>query len=312
MKQYFKFFITTILLVAVLFCGIVWNIIAKPKDTFHDSYATVIQDKFEKELNTNEPKIIVVSGSSSAFGLDHVLMEQETGYKVVNLGLHVSFGPYFISELAKANINEGDIVVLAYENSWQCRFKKTEQSLCMAGIDDKIEMYKYLPPELWREFLGQILNYAETKANHANVPSSDIYNRYVFDQDTLQMTLEREPMVYNSDIHGGFYYEDITMEITDETIDYLKEFKEYVESRGAKVVFTVPPVAEESLYFDHELFYDMVKNEEDLIGIPFISDPLDYIFSSDLMFDSMYHCNREGEIKRTELLVNDLKNAGVI
>lgn len=43
---------------------------------------------------------------------------------VANLGLHAGFGHLFYAELAKANINEGDIVLLGYEYGWQGVFQQ--------------------------------------------------------------------------------------------------------------------------------------------------------------------------------------------
>lgn len=49
-----------------------------------------------------------------------------------------------------------------------------------------------------------------------------------------------------------------------------------------------------------------------LIGIPYISNPEDYFFENELMSNSIYHCSSEGAIVRTQLLIQDLKNAGII
>lgn len=55
----------------------------------------------------------------------------------------------------------------------------------------------------------------------------------------------------------------------------------------------------------------LVANEEEEIGIPYISDPLAYEFDCDEMFDTIYHCNSLGEVHRTQLLIQDLAAAGV-
>lgn len=68
-----------------------------------------------------------------------------------------------------------------------------------------------------------------------------------------------------------------------------------------------PPVLSDAINCDYSLlepYYSIIQQET---GIPCISDPLDYIFDAYYMFDTIYHCNNMGEMKRTKLLVEDLK-----
>ena len=68
----------------------------------------------------------------------------------------------------------------------------------------------------------------------------------------------------------------------------------------------------EALTCDPSELDKLKETEQKLIGIPFISDPQDYLFPKELILDALYHCNSEGEKKRTELLIKDLERAGVI
>lgn len=313
MKQYFKFLITVLLITFLLFAGTIYGILVQRKGVFHDSYASVIQDKYDILVNTDGPKIIVISGSSSAFGLDQQLLSDAAGMPVVNLGLHAGFGPCFPTELAKANIGEGDIVLLGYENGWQDMRNQGDPLLCLMGADSRLDMYRTLSFETDIRLLGFITDFAERKANYDRLDITDYYNRYVFDPETFQMIKPRpDPMEYNPDIHGYYAMDNYYSEITDETIDYLRAFKAYAESRGASVYFVIPPVAESSIFFDYNLLVELMQTEEEVIGIPCISDPWDYVFPDELMSNSMYHCNSAGEVRRTEILIEDLRGAGVI
>ena len=119
MKEYLKFLISSIIAAFVLFEVISLGILMYPRGRFYQSYQSLIQDKYRILIETNTPKIIMIAGSSSAFGLNQSMLEEATGYKVANLGLHAGFGHWFYTELAKANINEGDIVLLGYEYGWE-------------------------------------------------------------------------------------------------------------------------------------------------------------------------------------------------
>ena len=69
-----------------------WNNIFFSK-YFWGKLAEHVTDK----ITVDEPKIIVISGSSSAFGLDQNMLEEATGYKVDNLGLQANIGPRFLA-----------------------------------------------------------------------------------------------------------------------------------------------------------------------------------------------------------------------
>ena len=292
---------------------IIFGIIKYPKGVFHQSYQSLIQDKYELLLNTNDPKIIFVAGSSGTFGLDQKMLEEASGYKVVNLGVHAGFGPIFFSEISKANINEGDIVLLAYEYNWypDDGFDMVGTELIMTGIDDDIELYKYIPARKWPSFLGYIFTYATMKNYYQ--PPTGIYSREAFDEETTQLVMQRDEKMDYEAMKDKFEVIDLhDAVISDRSIKYLKEYKKYVEDRGAKVYFVAPPLIKNAVICSDEAFRLFAKQEEEKIGIPYISDPSDYLYPEELMYDALYHCNSEGEKVRTGMLIEDLKNAGVI
>ncbi len=309
MKSYFKFLISTLILTVAIFEVITLGILKYPSGVFYSSYQSVIQDKYRILKETNEPKIIIVSGSSSAFGLDQEMLEDASGYKVANLGLHAGFGHLFYSELAKANINEGDIVLLGYEYEWQTEFNDLDQNLIMTGIDDNIEMYTRIPIKKWPDFIGYIFKYAETKNSYTG--ASGIYSREAFDSETGQMTMVRDyNMEYSVEEYGTVNVDGSY--ISEDAVDYLLDFKGYIEDRGARVFFIAPPLVKDSVVCDYGEFEKLKSLEEELIGIPYISNPTDYLFSCELMSNALYHCNSAGEKVRTKLLIDDLRRLEVI
>ena len=316
MLKYIKYLLTTLLISVLLFEAVIYGIILQKKDVFDPSFQSVIVDKYRMLENTDEKKIIMIAGSSSAFGLDQDLLEAGTGYKVVNLGLHAGFGHLFHSELAKENINEGDIVLLGYEYNWIDNFYAYGQQLIMSGIDDNIDLYKHIPFSHWKDFIGYLFKYGADK--NAYEGSSGNYSREAFSEENAQMTWVRDYALSD-------YYEKAdsysSISVLDDSgnvsifwasIAYLKELREYVESRGASIYFVSSPVLYESLACDTDSFLKLKELEEEQIGIPYISDPRLYMFPPDLMSDAINHCNTEGEAVRTSILTDDLKACGAI
>lgn len=307
MTKFIKYCIACILSAVLIFEGICLGILLLPYGKYSDSYQTTIQDKFELLKNTDEPKIIFIAGSSGAFGLDAEALEEASGYKVVNLGLHAGFGFLFITELSKVNINSGDIVLLAYEYNWtkEDAFTQIGTDLVMSGIGDKLEMYRYVPFSQWKSIIGYLFTYAVQKNEYRR--SDGVYSRDGFSNDGNQMIVERTETYALKPEN----IQELQPDISEETVAYLKKFKNYVDEQGASLYFVAAPYVE-GYFSNAEQMRELISNEEAEIGVPYISDPEVYALSGALMFDTGYHCNSAGEKVRTDLLIDDLRRASVI
>ena len=316
MGKFIKYIVTTLLCFACIFELLIFGIIVQKKGVYDPSYQNLIVDKYRILENTDDKKIIMISGSSSSFGLDQRMLEEKTGYKVVNLGLHAGFGQLFHSELAKENINEGDIVLLGYEYNWFNNFETLGQQLIMTGIDDNIDMYKHIPVNHWKDFIGYLFKFAAEKNGYAGATGN--YSREAFSNEDGQMTWLRDYAMsdyFDSvDTYGKITVLDENGEvsITDTSREYLLGLKKYVEDRGAKIYFVSSPILYESVSCSTDDFLRLVELEEETIGIPYISDPRLYMFPIDLMSNAVNHCNSEGEKIRTSILVDDLQLCGAV
>lgn len=304
MKKFVKYLAAVLITTVILFAIIVLSILKFPSGVFYDSYPNLISDKYKMLKKINEPKIVVVAGSSGAFGLDQRLLEKETGYKVVNMGLHAGFGFKVLTQWSKANINEGDIILLAYEWCWIDEFYNMDPELVMTGIDDNIEMYRWLPKEKWGDIIGYLFRFAQEK--NGFTAGGGNYSRQAFDPQDFQMISER-PEPFSQD---GFELIDVTgVELPDDIRDYIIDYKKYAQDRGARVYFAAPPVLEDAVVCDYSEFDKFTSMLEEKTGIEFISNPSDYFFPKDYMYDTTYHCNTRGERARTQQLAKDLKES---
>lgn len=64
---------------------------------------------------TTSPKLILVGGSGTLFGVSAREIQQQTGWRTVNLGTHAALGTTLILDLAQAVAKPGDTVLLALE-----------------------------------------------------------------------------------------------------------------------------------------------------------------------------------------------------
>ena len=77
-----------------------------------DGYCASLIDKAARLESINDPKIILVGNSNLSFGMDSRRVQEALNMPVVNLGLHGGLGNAFHEDIAKLNINSGDIVKL--------------------------------------------------------------------------------------------------------------------------------------------------------------------------------------------------------
>ena len=84
---------------------------------YSETYYAALHKQYDRLCSVNEPKVVVVGGSNVAFGLDSELFEELYGRPSVAFGLYGSCGVKVMMDWSKANINRGDIVVLAPELS---------------------------------------------------------------------------------------------------------------------------------------------------------------------------------------------------
>lgn len=319
MKKAIGFFITSVLLGVILIIALFLSIVAMPKDVFSDNFTNTLSTKYDTLKNADSPKIIIIAGSSTAFSLDGNMLADRVGMDVANTGIHAGIGALYETELTKVNIGKGDIVLLGYEWGWQSdeNYMNTfGTDLVMTGIDEKLEMYRHVPLRKYKDILGYLLTYANKKSTYVGEVGPYAYSRALFSENGNTMEAQRDssPIIaaYEEDPnhYGMIDFENPV--IPESTVCYLKDYKEFVESRGASIYWIGCPTYEAAVKCDYSELKKAANQVETQIGIPYISNPIDYVFPGEYMYDTIYHTNSYGMEYRTELLIEDLKKAGII
>ena len=242
LKNWIK--LISLILVVLIPFGAVLGIAFFASPVYDQTFLGGLSLKYDRLNAIDEPKIIVVGGSSVAFGLDSQLLAEHVGMPVVNFGLYATLGTKIMMDLSKANVNEGDIVVLAPEMDAQTLSLYFNAEAALQGMESDWSMLRHIPNENYSDLAGGVYEYVISKIKYlrnGTLDPSGVYNRDSFN--------EYGDIVYarphNTMLLG--YDPTKTIELTpalfdQKFIDYINGYTAYCKEQGATVYFSFPPM----------------------------------------------------------------------
>lgn len=275
------------------------------------SYQASAIDKIERLESINDPKIILVGDSNLAFGISSKKIEDAIGMPVVNLGLHGGMGNAYHEQMAKNNINKGDIVVVCYD-SFSDTDEITDLELAWVTYDyndrlwsvfrekDRKSMLKAYPKYLRRSYLRWILRMGD------NDPGG-CYSRSAFNEYGDVVRRPAEEQLSTEAIFAG---KSISVpKINNICINRLNELYDYCDMKGAAMVVAGYPIAYgKYAAFTEEDFRSFQSELESKLDCQVISDYTDYFYPYELFYNTSLHLTEEGAEVRTKQLISDLEN----
>ena len=252
-KNFLVLFLSLLLAFLIPFIAIAVVTLAVPM--YKKTFVGELGDKYKLLTNTNDEKIVVVGGSSVAFGLDSTLIEEKLGKKVVNFGLYADLGTKLMLDLSKANINEGDTIIVAPEMNKQTLSLFFNAETALQAMDGSFEMLQYVDEDDREALVGELWDFTAKKIGFlltGGSPQNDgAYKKEWFNSNG-DNTFDRPYNVMSSvskTITLDFNYDKndgVTTEY-EEFVDYLNEYVEFCNDKGATVYFSFPPMNEASL-----------------------------------------------------------------
>ena len=297
-------------LVILLPLGIVLGMLFMLPPQYSNTFVGELDEKYERLMEIDEPKIVVVGGSSVAFGLESEIIEEYTGMPVVNFGLYAALGTKLMLDLSRKGINEGDIVVLAPELDPQTMSMYFSSETTLQAMDDKPSMIRHLKPDNLFSVIGALFKHSAQKLEYMRdgAPNpSGVYNSKNFNEyGDLEYDRPENAM--------ALYYDPNTMinlneSILDgEFIDYLNDYIKYCERRGATVYYSYCPMNHMALAegTTEQSIAEFEAVMKERIKCRFISSIGDYIMHPGYFYDTNFHLNNDGSVFRTLKLCDDL------
>ncbi len=277
---------------------------------YQRNYQASLIDKVARLESISEPKIVLVGHSNLSFGINSEMIETEIGMPVVNLGLHGGLGNAFHEEIAKLNINEGDIVIVCHSAfndddtignpslAW-ITYDWNESIAPIIREKDYLSMIRAYPTYFKSTFLLWI-------KQAGNEETDDCYTRSAFNKygDVVYKPAEGQ-----MDVDEFFKVTDVPVpQINDICTERLNELNEYCENHGATLLIAGYPIAYgQYSTFTKDDFIEFKNNLSQKLDCTIISDYTDYFYPYSYFYNTNLHLTTEGANIRTQQLIDDIK-----
>lgn len=280
-----------------------------PTDKNH--YLLAYADKMKRLQATSPPRIVIIGGSNTAFGIDSRLIAQATSMEVVNMGLHAGIGIRFSLDESLPYIKPGDIVVL-----------QIEYGNFFSGGNGEPETLPLLLNAIgWEN--ARRMNAAQLRNVTAGIPQVAWTNLKRLAKWPITHTLDTQPrtdkFVYT---RSGFnaYGDEVShlrfsnqpanpgTATTHQTVDkefihYLKHTISLYEKRGARVII-LPPASSQANFRLH--YNSHIGEALESIGHAYAKPPEQMTVPDSCAFDTGYHLNQTGTRINTLRIANTL------
>ena len=291
----------------------IWN--PTYKYDLETDYIASIIDKQAMLENAKSPKIVLLGGSSVAYGVCSDSIEKATGLPTYNMAIIYSFGLDFMLKQVDKSLKKGDVLVISPEFIMDTK----------GNNEDKLKALKYYPKAIefiekrnylseLSQFLTHGIDYFKYNVgnflNGSKKPSfkvedtTSVFFRRGFNQkgDLISHLNNSIPSEKQKSNEPPIY-------IYDGIVDKLNKYNDSLKIRGVKLYYTYPPYMKSAFdaHQNHLLFLnDYIVNNAQFTRL----DSLDSNVRDDSYFhDQQYHLNAKGREIHSSVLAKKLEKA---
>ena len=275
---------------------------------YDESFLGALGDKCALLEQAPGPRIVLVGGSSVAFGVDSTLLEEEfPGYTAVNFGLYAALGTQVMLELSQGQFQAGDIVILSPEQQQQTLSCYFNAESTWQALDGSFGLLTRLDPAHFGALMGQFPYFAARKANYflrgeKPVPEG-VYRRSSFDaHGDVRADCAANRMPGGWDVNTPVLLEETVLD--PEFVEKINAWAAAAEAQGAQVYYRFCPMNAAAVQGDADAYYDFLRGQLDF---PILGDPHTCILDPAWFYDTNFHLNEAGRQLNTRNLVRALK-----
>ncbi|MFG6366490.1 hypothetical protein [Schaedlerella sp.] len=275
---------------------------------YDETYLGGLRQKKERLEEIQGRKLIVVGGSSVAFGIRSDLMEDKLGMPAVNWGLYAPLGSRTMLEACFDEIGAGDIVVFCPEQNPETLSFSFQAEPVWQAMDGDFSMLGVFRESELKQLLGAFPGFAVSKLKYAlcGKPEADgIYQRDSFNEygDIISAGREGNQMAEGYDAVQTI---DLSFFPDEEFIQYLNEYASRVRNRGAEFYYRFCPMNEPAVV-DKEKMDEWFLRLESAADFTILGNPHQCVMESSWFFDTNFHLNAAGAVVNTYYFIRDIK-----
>lgn len=315
MKKTLRSVCLLLLPVAVLLSLAGWSVFILPPQ-YQQTFLGALRQKTDLlAAPGTRPRIIVLGGSSVAFGQRSDLLEDELpGYDVVNFGLYAGLGTDVMLELAMPEIRHGDVVVISPEQNAQTLSGFFGAEAMWQAADGRFDLLLRMRGTHAAQLLAEASTFAVRKYKlwqSGRMPEGDgVYCSDSFNAwgDVVAEGREHNTMPGGYDPNMIICFEPTMRQ--DEFVSRLNAFAEACQAKGASVFYRFCPM--NALAISEEEAAKQTVYEEGLksdLHFPLLGSARDSVMDAAWFFDTNFHLNASGAVINTAIMAAQLKEA---
>lgn len=268
--------------------------------------------KYQRLLQTADmKKIIVVAGSSSAYGIDSPTFETEMGgeYALVNYGTNQGTSSALYTEFIAHFIKPGDIVILAPEPH-QYQLGHNEMNVTTWQIiEGAMEAMQHIDLRQYTKVFSSLTSFNGSRDKMKARSYEEFTNETVNRWGDYSKFKKRQSDKYVNNYKKFNWNADL---LTDTRAALLNRVTDMVRTNGGEVYLSFSPINLNYLSDKartpaaQKVYQDAVSSKLTAIRI---SEVGDYVIGGSYFFNSDLHLGTEGATMRTKQLAAELRAA---
>lgn len=273
-----------------------------------------VEKKLKAAREAGSPKILLISGSNSMFGINSGMLETAYGRPVVNLGVNAGLLLPLVLANAKPALGPGDIALVPLEyplyhyngeinqvlvdyllsradRFWEQPLWTRLRVIAHAPLPRLLEGYKGLPPEF---VLTGFYGPHRVDERGDQIGTSRALRTPPLQQELAATPIRRYGREAPTDAEGW---------------RILADFGAYARSRGTCLIFVPPAFMERPEYRNDPIergFYENLPARVRSLGFAYVGRPFDFMMPPDDFLNTDYHLVDEARQKFTLKLVEAL------
>jgi hypothetical protein len=261
------------------------------------------------------PKLVLVSGSNTHFGISCKIISTETGVPCVNGGTHMGLGTAYILRQARLWLKPGDLVLLPLEYEFyqdqglpnylmiDYMFARDTQYLLSLDLVSKLRfLFGISLNRLQQGFVGRLYPPQPLTTGY----QSKTVNKY--GDETINQKANMTEKQYHI-LNNSKPIEIETSQTSRYALNEINDFIIWCKEKNIKPRITWPNTLNFEVYKENvkQEFFQKIEQYYNDMKISVLGKPEDFMYNKAMFYDTSYHLNDIGVRYRTQQIIELLR-----